>query len=83
MVETARLQAKRGMWYCGRVRRYRVGAHTKFELQVHLVWIAKYRKQVLMGPVAVRVRDLVRPIAMEHELDVVSGKVAATTSTFS
>jgi len=58
------------------VRHYRVGAHTKHDLKVHLVWIPKYRKPVLQGPVAVRVRDLIRQIAMEHELEIVSGKVA-------
>jgi hypothetical protein len=40
------------------------------------VWIPKYRKAVLTGEVAVRVRDLLRPIAAEHELEIVSGKVA-------
>ena len=29
-----------------------------------------------MGPVAVRVRDVLRQIAMEHELQIISGKVA-------
>jgi putative transposase len=58
------------------VRLYRLGAHTKFDLKVHLVWIPKYRKKVLYGPVAVRVRDLIRQIAAEHELTIVSGKVA-------
>ena len=43
---------------------------------MHLVWIAKYRKPVLTGEVAIRVGDLIRQIAAEHELKVVSGKVA-------
>ena len=47
------------------------------DLKVHLVWIPKYRKAVLTGDVAVRVRDLIRQIAMEHELEVISGKVAS------
>ena len=58
------------------MRRYRHGAHTKTDLKVHLVWIPKYRKRVLTGEVAVRVRDLIRQIALEHELVVLSGKVA-------
>lgn len=58
------------------MRHYRLGAHTKSDLKVHLVWIPKYRKQVLAGEVAVRVRDLIRQIAFEHELEVISGKVA-------
>jgi putative transposase len=58
------------------VRHYRLGAHTKSDLKVHLVWIPKYRKQVLTGEVALRVRDLIRQIAAEHELEIISGKVA-------
>jgi transposase IS200 family protein len=40
------------------------------------VWIPKYRKAVLTGEVAIRVRDLLRQIAAEHELEIMSGKVA-------
>jgi putative transposase len=40
------------------------------------VWVPKYRKQVLTGEVALRVRDLIRSIAAEHELEIISGKVA-------
>ena len=41
-----------------------------------MVWLPKYRKPVLTGEVAVRVRDLIRQIAAEHELEILSGKVA-------
>ena len=58
------------------MRQYRLGAHTKSDLKVHLVWLPKYRKPVLTGEVAVRVRDLIRQIAAEHELEIISGKVA-------
>ena len=58
------------------MRKYRLGAHTKFDLKVHVVWIPKYRKKVMTGEVAIRVRDLIRQIAMEHELQIISGKVA-------
>ena len=43
---------------------------------MHVVFIPKYRKPVLTGEVAVRVRDLLRRIASEHELEIISGKVA-------
>ena len=42
-----------------------------------MVWIPKYRKPVLTGDIAIRVRDLIRQIAMEHELEIISGKVAS------
>ena len=58
------------------MRKYRLGAHTKTDLKVHVVWLPKYRKPVLTGDVAVRVRDVIRQIAAEHELEIISGKVA-------
>ena len=59
------------------MRQYRLGAHTKFDLKVHIVWIPKYRKKAIIGPVAIRTRDVIRQIAIEHELHIVSGKVAS------
>lgn len=53
-----------------------MGAHTKTDLKAHIVWIPKYRKGVLYGDVAVSVRDTLRKIAHEHELIIISGKVA-------
>ena len=58
------------------MKRYQLGAHTKHDLKVHLVWIPKYRKKVLTGEVAIRVRDLIRQIAMKHEISILSGKVS-------
>ena len=58
------------------MRRYRLGAHTKTDLKVPLVWIPKYRKRVLVGTVATRTRDVIRQIAFEHELEIISGKVS-------
>jgi putative transposase len=58
------------------MRRYRLGAHTKTDLKVHLIWIPKYRKRVLIGEVAVRARDVLRQIAIEHEIEIITGKVS-------
>lgn len=55
---------------------YRRGSHSKHDLKVHLIWIPKYRKKVLVGDVAKRVRDLLRQVAMEEELTIISGKIA-------
>jgi len=56
---------------------YKLGAHTKTDLKVHLIWIAKYRKRVLTGPVAVRTMDILRQIASEHEIEIITGKVSS------
>ena len=49
----------------------------KHDLNAQLVWIPKYRKKVLPGQVALRVRDLIRQIPIEHEVAILSGKVAS------
>jgi putative transposase len=38
--------------------RYWTGAHTKHRLRFHLVWIPKYRKRVLRGKIAGRIKQL-------------------------
>jgi putative transposase len=38
--------------------RYWTGAHTKHRLQFYLVWIPKYRKRVLRGKIASRLKGL-------------------------
>jgi putative transposase len=59
------------------MRLYKLGAHTKTALKVHLIWIPKYRKRVLTGQMAVRARDILRQIALEHELEIITGKVSS------
>ena len=38
--------------------RYWKGSHTKHRLQYHVVWIPKYRRRVLRGKIAVRLKRL-------------------------
>lgn len=58
------------------MRRYQLGAQTKTDLKVHLIWIPQYRKRVLTGPVALRAGDILRQMALEPELEIITGKVA-------
>nr|WP_255447028.1 IS200/IS605 family transposase [Wolbachia endosymbiont of Laodelphax striatellus] len=58
------------------MRRYGYNAHSKYDMKVHLVWIPKYRKRVLIGQIGVRVRELLRQVTMENEIQIISGKVA-------
>ena len=58
------------------MKSYYHGSHTKYDLKIHLIWVPKYRKRILIGEVAIRVRDVIRQIASEHELNIITGKVA-------
>ena len=55
---------------------YRKTSHTVFDLKYHLVWATKYRRPVLTGKVALRVRDLVREICDTHNVQIVRGHVS-------
>ena len=47
---------------------YRRGAHTVFEIHVHIVFTTKYPRSVLTGEVGTRARDLTRDICAQHEV---------------
>jgi len=55
---------------------YRSGSHTRYDIKYHLVWITKYRYQVLRGDVALRARELIREICMAREVQVLRGSLA-------
>jgi putative transposase len=56
---------------------YRKTAHSVYSLKVHLVWITKYRKPVLRGEIAKRLRELVRQTCATLDVIIESGHVAA------
>ena len=55
---------------------HRHGPHSVFSIHVHLVWVTKYRKGILAGPVGIRLRDLVREICRTHEIEILQGAVS-------
>ncbi len=58
------------------MQNYRKGSHTLFDLKYHLVWVTKYRKQVLVGGVAERTRELIREICKSNEVEILKGHVS-------
>ena len=59
------------------MRKYRTSSHTKYDMKCHVVFIPKYRKRVLIGEVGEAVRDLIRQICTEEDVEIMRGKVAA------
>jgi len=53
----------------------RKGSHTKTRLTVHLVWITKYRYQVLKGEVQHRCRELIRQDCSSMDIYILKGAV--------
>jgi len=44
------------------MRSYRKSSHTVYDLKVHLIWITKYRYNVLTNEVGVRIREIIRQV---------------------
>ncbi len=42
-----------------RKEKYWTGVHTKHRMLYHIVWIPKYRKRILTGEIAARIRELI------------------------
>jgi putative transposase len=58
------------------VEGYRKTAHATYDLKVHIVWITKYRKPVLGGKIAERVRELLRGVCKNNETEILAGHVS-------
>lgn len=52
------LAERSSFWHDLAVAKYRTGSHTKHRLQYHLVWIPKYRRRILLGKIAARLKGL-------------------------
>jgi len=55
---------------------YRNSAHSRYDLKYHFVWVTKYRKQVLVGKVGERLRDLVREVCRTNDIEILRGAVS-------
>ena len=58
------------------MQNYRKTSHSLYDCKYHIVWITKYRKKVLSGLIAERVRELIRQVCKEHEVDIIKGHVS-------
>ncbi len=55
---------------------YRKGSHTVYNLEYHFVWVTKYRYHVLTGDIKVRVRELIRQVCQQHDINILKGHVS-------
>ena len=57
--------------------RYRKTSHVIYECKYHICWLPKYRYPILTGRIALRVRELVRQIAVANEVEIITGVVSS------
>ena len=55
------------------IMQYQKGKHCVFYHRYHLVWITKYRYNVLVGDVRLRVRQIIRQVCAENGVEIIKG----------
>ena len=55
---------------------YRTGSHSVYDIQYHVVWVTKYRYHVLVGEVALRLRELLRQSCEARGLTIIRGNIS-------
>ena len=58
------------------MRSYRKSSHAVYDLKVHLIWITKYRYQVLTKEVGIRAREIIRQVCYQNDVNIISGVVS-------
>ena len=56
--------------------KYRTRSHTKYKIEYHFVWVTKYRYHMLTEDIARRVRELVRQVCEQFEIEIIRGVVS-------
>ena len=56
---------------------YRKSSHTVYDLKYHLVWVTKYRKPIIRGDIAERLRELILEICKAKDVEILKGHISS------
>ena len=59
----------------GTMKYERRGTHTIYDHKYNLCWITKYRFPLLKGDVGIRLRELIKQVCKEHDVDILQGHI--------
>ncbi|KGP76434.1 transposase [Desulfosporosinus sp. Tol-M] len=54
---------------------YQRGSHAVYDIKYHLVWVTKYRYQVLNNEVGLRLRELIRQSCLSRGITIMKGSI--------
>lgn len=54
---------------------YQHGSHSAYDIKYHVIWVTKYRYQVLTGEVAIRARELICQTCLSRDITIVQGSI--------
>lgn len=53
----------------------RSGSHSRHNIKYHLVWIPKYRREVLVGEIPRRLKEILKEVARNYRLTIIAQEV--------
>ena len=48
-----------------------------YDIKYHIVWVTKYRKKILIGELAKRVREIIREICKSNDVEIIKGHISS------
>jgi len=54
---------------------YKKNSHVVYDIKYHMIWVTKYRYQVLKGPIAQRTRELIRQGCQARGISILQGSI--------
>jgi putative transposase len=55
---------------------YLHGSHSIFIHHFHIVWVTKYRKNILVGDIALKLREIIRDICNSESVTIMKGSIS-------
>ncbi|MBU0596854.1 IS200/IS605 family transposase [Patescibacteria group bacterium] len=55
---------------------YRKTTHSTFDCTYHIIWITKYRYNILVGDIAERAREILRQVCLAQNVEIIRGTVS-------
>lgn len=54
---------------------YRKSSHAIYDIKYHIIWVTKYRYQILKGEIGLRLRELIRQGCEARGITIVQGSI--------
>ena len=58
------------------MQNYRKTSHSTFDCKYHIVWVTKYRKKILSSETSHRLREIIRGICKENDVEILRGHIS-------
>lgn len=74
-IQFQRFETLKAVWHYFYRDNTRSGSHCRYAIKYHFVWIPKYRKEVLVGRIPARLKEILHEVARNYKLKIIALEV--------